>query len=135
MRVEELYETDKYTVHTVPVNDGELIILLPKNHTKVRTVLILPESDCRNFILLAVLLVKNMFRVVLACPRVTGIDTRHIKLHNQIVVSEHENEIHVICNDSDHVVRWDMSLDNILKILNKVVECREREDTSLHRAK
>ncbi len=137
MKVEDLYETDKYTVHTVPVDNGELIILLPRNSrsSRLRTVLILPESDCRNFILLAILLVKNLFRVILVCPRIVGIDPRSIKVLNQIIVLENDDKVHVICRDSDLTVEWNMSLDNILKVLNKVVECRDREDTPIHRGK
>jgi len=134
--VEDLYETDKYTIHTVPVNNGELVVLLPRctPSGRAKTVIILPELDCRNFILLAVLLVKNLFKVILACPRVI-VDPCSIKTSRQIIISEHDGKIHVICGEENSVIEWNMSLDNILKILNKVVECREREDTSIHRAK
>ncbi len=134
--IEDLYESDKYTVHTIPVTNGELVILLPRSGNSRHTVLILPETDCRKFILLAVLLVKNMFRVVLACPHVSGIEPSFlIGFRREIIVVEKENNVHILCNGENSIIEWNYSLDNILKLLNKVVECRDRESPPICRTR
>jgi len=134
VNIEELYETDKYTVHTVPVSNGELVLLLPRCSSK-HTVLILPESDCRKFILLAVLLVKNLFKVVLACPHASGVEPSVLGGGRLIFVVEKEGKVHVVCRGENSMIDLNYTLDNVLKILNKVVECRDRESSTLHRVK
>jgi len=127
--LEEIFETEEYVVY-IESSGGVDRRLLVKPRKCLDTEVKIFSKDFRKVILLSILLAKSGFTVCVERCEYRDYNTITI---DHIILDYCDNNFKLICKNSTQYLDNNLTIDNILKLVNEIKKCRDRENTTLHR--